>query len=36
MASTMMSSSISESFTGGLVGWMTNTSAPRTFSSTCT
>src|SRR5213080_2487074 len=32
----MMSSSMSVSFTGGHVGWITNTSAPRTFSLICT
>ena len=35
-ASIMMSSSMSVSFTGGHVGWITNTSAPRTFSLICT
>ena len=35
-ASIMMSSSIRLSFTGGEVGCMTKTSAPRTFSSICT
>ena len=32
-ASSMMSSSIRFSFTGGQVGWTMKTSAPRTFSS---
>src|SRR5438034_4418452 len=35
-ASIMINSSISVSFTGGQVGWITKTSAPRTFSLTCT
>ena len=35
-ASSMIKSSIRLSFTGGDVGWITKTSAPRTFSSICT
>jgi len=35
-ASSMIRSSIRLSFTGGEVGWMMKTSAPRTFSSICT
>src|SRR5574341_41435 len=35
-ASIMMRSSMMLWLTGGHVGWMTNTSAPRTFSCTCT